>query len=78
MQVISTRDAARLLEVHPAKLSRMIWDGRLPEPTRGPARAFIWSEADLARAARLLGRPAPVTNKGATGPTGGVEGGAHA
>jgi hypothetical protein len=49
-----TRDAAAMLGVRPGTLLKAIWEGRLPEPQRGPGKAFIWSENDLRRAAWLL------------------------
>jgi len=55
----STSEVARLLGIRPSRLTRAIWEGRMAPPQRGPGHSFVWSEADINRACRiLLGRPA--------------------
>ncbi|MCG3180936.1 MAG: hypothetical protein BIFFINMI_03301 [Phycisphaerae bacterium] len=52
--MIGTRQAAAILGVRPSTLSKAVWDNRLAPPTRGPGGAYIWTEADLRRAAWVL------------------------
>ena len=53
----STRQAATILGIPPGRLSRAIWDGRVPEPSRSPSGNFLWTEHDIRRASWvLLGR----------------------
>ena len=55
--MIGTREAADLLGVRPGTLTRAVWEGLIPTPAKAPGGAFVWSEDDLRRAARvLLGR----------------------
>lgn len=55
--MIGTRQAAAIIGVRPSTLAKAIWDNRLAPPSRGPGGAYIWTEADLRRAARvMLGR----------------------
>jgi hypothetical protein len=54
--MIGTKEAARILGVRPGTLLKSIWESRLPEPIRGPGKAFIWSNDDLRRASWLLRR----------------------
>jgi hypothetical protein len=57
--LLSTTRVARLLGIRPGRLTKAIWDGRLAPPERGPGNGFVWSEADINRATKLLlGRPA--------------------
>jgi len=54
----STRDVGKLLGVPPSRLSRLVWDGRIPEPERGPGDSFCWTIEDINRASKaLLGKP---------------------
>jgi len=50
MALRSTRNVARLLGIGTSRLSRAIWDGRLPAPEKGPGGAYFWSDDDLTRA----------------------------
>ena len=50
----STREVAAVLGVSPSRLNRAVWEGRLVEPARGPSGSFLWSEADIRRAAWTL------------------------
>lgn len=50
MELIGTREAAKKLGVSASRLSRAVWAGNLPEPTRGPGGAFCWGLEDLDRA----------------------------
>jgi len=52
--VLSTREVARRLGVPVGRLSRAVWEGRIPEPRRLPGGAFGWTDADIARACRCL------------------------
>ena len=55
--MIGTKQAAAILGVRPGTLTRAIWEGRVPQPAKGPGGAFVWTETDLRRAAwALLGR----------------------
>ena len=51
---ISTRAAARRIGVNRSTLSRAVWPGRVSEPARSHAEIFMWTEADLRRAAWVL------------------------
>jgi hypothetical protein len=55
--VIGTKQAAAILGVRPSTVAKAVWDGRIAPPTKGPGGAYIWTDADLRRAAwALLGR----------------------
>ena len=63
--MIGTKQAAAILGVRPGTLTRAVWEGRVPQPAKGPGGAFVWSEDDLGRAAwALLGRDADDVAKG--------------
>ena len=58
MSFKSTRQVAALLGVSPNKLQRAVWEGRIPEPEKGPGNNFFWTEADINRASKaLLNKP---------------------
>jgi len=46
----STREVASLLGVNPARISRAVWDGRLPPPGKSPSGSYLWTEDDIRRA----------------------------
>jgi len=52
--MIGTKEAARILGLKPGTLARAIWDERFQPPAKGPGGAFVWTEADLRRAAWTL------------------------
>ncbi len=52
MALRSTRDVARLLGIGTSRLSRAVWDCRMPASERVPGWAYGWSDADLERASR--------------------------
>ena len=52
--MIGTKEAARILGVRPGTLTRAVWENRVPPPTKAPGGAFVWSEADIRRAAWVL------------------------
>lgn len=55
---LSTRQAAELLGVPTARLSKALYQGRVDEPQRGPNNAFLWTMADVEKASwQLLARP---------------------
>ncbi len=55
--MIGTRQAAVILGLRPGTLTRAVWEGRLEPPAKGPGGAYVWTEADLRRAAwAMLGR----------------------
>ena len=54
MDFLSTKQAADRLGVTTSALQRAVWDGRIPEPARGPGNARLWTEADLQRASRTM------------------------
>jgi len=56
MAFLSTREAARLLQLNPSRLMRAIWDGRLDPPVKGPGGVFLWTDTDIERASWLLRR----------------------
>jgi len=55
---LSTREASVELGVGVDRLSRAVWSGRVEAPLRGPGNVFLWTEADLERAAWVLCRRA--------------------
>lgn len=58
----STKQAANLLQLRADTLSRAVWLGRIPAPTKGPGGAFLWTEVDIERAGwALLHRTVKVT-----------------
>jgi len=55
--MIGMKQAAAILGLRPGTLTRAVWEGRVQPPAKGPGGAYIWTEADLRRAAwALLGR----------------------
>jgi hypothetical protein len=52
--MIGTRQAAAILGVRPGTLTRAVWEGRLAPPVKGPGGAYVWTDADLRRAAWVL------------------------
>jgi hypothetical protein len=55
--MIGTKQAAAILGLRPGTLTRAVWEGRVQPPAKGPGGAYIWTDADLRRAAwALLGR----------------------
>lgn len=63
--MIGTKQAAKILGVRPGTLTRAVWEGRVPQPAKGPGGAFVWIETDLRRAAwALLGRDLDEVVKG--------------
>ena len=54
MGVYSTPEVARMLKLPASRLSRIVWDGRLDPPTKGPGGAFLWTVYDIQRASWLL------------------------
>ena len=53
-EVFSTRQAAEVLGVRPHRLSHAVWDNRVPAPKKSPGGDYVWSRADLERAAHAL------------------------
>lgn len=51
----TTREVARILEVKPATLRKMISDNRLIAPSKF-GLILAWTQEDISRAAKLLGR----------------------
>jgi hypothetical protein len=54
MEYRSTVEASRLLAVHPGRLGRAVWDGRLEAPVKGPGGAFFWTERNIRQACWVL------------------------
>jgi predicted DNA-binding transcriptional regulator AlpA len=57
MKVISTRQAAKRLGIHPDTLSHYIAVGKLPAPTIldvGTTKLHAWTEEEIERARQLL------------------------
>jgi len=54
--MIGTKQAAAMLGVRPGTLTRAIWEGRIPPPTKGPGGAYVWSRLDIERASWVLRR----------------------
>jgi hypothetical protein len=52
--MMGTKTVSGILGVRPGTLARAVWDGRVPEPKRGPGGCFLWDEDDLRRAARAM------------------------
>lgn len=53
-----TKQAAQDLGVPPTRLQQIVWNGKIPEPSR-IGRRFAWSLADVQRAATVLNMPEP-------------------
>ena len=71
---VSTKQTALMLGIKPGRLSMAVWDGRIAEPQRGPGGDFLWTDEDVARAAklwniRLVAEPAPAAPAAAVAPT---------
>ncbi|HET8890073.1 MAG TPA: hypothetical protein VFQ41_14320 [Candidatus Angelobacter sp.] len=57
MKIISTRQAAKRLGIHPDTLSHYIAVGKLPAPTIldvGTTKLHAWTEEEIERARKLL------------------------
>lgn len=54
MDIISTRQASQRLGVKASTLARAVWDGRIPEPQRGPGGCYLWTPEDIQRAAHAF------------------------
>jgi hypothetical protein len=52
--MIGTKQAAAILGLRPGTLTRAVWEGRLTPPAKAPGGAYVWTEADLRRAAWAL------------------------
>ena len=52
----STRQVARLLGVHPGRLERAIWVGRVRPPAKSPSGAYMWTEEAIEHASWVLRR----------------------
>lgn len=58
MNHLSTGGVASLLAIHRHRLDYLTRDRQI-RPAKGPTGAFIWTFADVIRAAELLGLPSP-------------------
>jgi len=68
-EFLNTRQAAEMLGVPVARLSRAVWDGRVEEPARSPAGDFLWSPDDVEAASWRLRHCSvfdPITDLGAS------------
>jgi hypothetical protein len=54
MKLLGTRQVAALLGVNPKLIQSAVWDGRIPQPERVPGGAYVWTPADIDRAARCF------------------------
>ena len=54
MQTYTTVEAAAKLGTRPSTLLNALFDRRIPAPSGRFGRAYIWTDADLEEAARLL------------------------
>lgn len=50
-----TKDASQALGVKPATLLTAVWNGRIQAPIKGPGNSFLWTDADVQRAAHVFG-----------------------
>jgi hypothetical protein len=49
-----TKLVAKMFGVRPGTLIRIIWEGRLTAPAKGPGSAFLWTDADIERLSWVL------------------------
>ena len=56
MAYFSTPQAAKLLRVSVSRLAKAVWDGRIVPPQKSPSGNYLWTSADIERAAWALGR----------------------
>ena len=54
MEYIGTKLVSEILGINPGSITKAIWLGRIPAPEKGPGNSYIWSEADIQRAARAF------------------------
>jgi len=54
MDYFRTNQAARILGLNPNYIHKAIWDGRLEPPMKSPSGTFLWTAADIERAAWVL------------------------
>lgn len=54
MSYYSTRATAKLLAMHPSRLARAVWDGRVAPPSKSPSGAFLWTLEDVRRASWVM------------------------
>ena len=52
-ELLGTREAAKRLNIRPSRLNYLVWDGRVPTPSKIGGR-FVWDEAAVREAARVL------------------------
>jgi hypothetical protein len=57
---LSTKQTAIMLGIPTGRLNMAVWSGRLAEPQRGPGGDFLWTDEDVARAAKLWNIRLPV------------------
>ena len=50
----STRQAAQLLGIKPDILQKSIWLGKVSPPIKSPSNSFLWTMADIEKAAWAL------------------------
>ncbi len=50
----STREVGKLLSIPPSRLTLAIWDNRFSPPDKDSSGRYIWTDADIRRAAHVL------------------------
>jgi len=54
MAFYNTQTAGRILGIDPNKLHRAVWDNKLKAPAKSPSNTYMWTRADIERAAFVL------------------------
>ncbi len=50
----STRETGSLLKIPPSRLTLAIWDNRFAPPKKDSSGRYVWTDADIRRAAHVL------------------------
>ena len=50
----STKEVAKLLKIKTDTLSKAIWQGRIEQSAKSPSNSFLWTIADIEKAAWAL------------------------
>ncbi|MHC4172110.1 MAG: hypothetical protein ACYTBX_15015 [Planctomycetota bacterium] len=54
-QYYSSLQVAKMLNIHPSRLSRAVWIGKIEQPAKSPGKGvFLWTRDDINRASLVL------------------------
>jgi len=54
-QYYSTIEVSRMLNIHPSRLSRAVWVGKIPQPIKSPGKGvFLWTRNNIEQASQYF------------------------